>query len=164
MPLELFNTLSAQGRGVSSAGRQPGPHVRLRADGLRLRPHRQFPHVHRGRHAAPLSEAERLSAEARHEHHRRGRQDHSQRGARRRNGAGIHQEISPGVSGGCRRAEHRASRTVGECHRSHPGDGALHRRPGGARVMRIAPTMARITSVSPSFPSTASCRRRILPA
>jgi len=31
------------------------------------------------------------------------------------------------------------------------------------KATRIAPMMARITSASPSFPSTASCRRRILP-
>ena len=42
--------------------------------------------------------------------------------------AGVHEEISTGVSGGCRRAEYRASRNAGERHRPHQRDGATSSR------------------------------------
>ena len=51
----------------------------------------------------------------------------------------------------------------GQRHRAHSGDGALHPELAD-KGYAYRPKTARITSASPSFPSTASCARRISPA
>ena len=79
MPLRFYNTLTQQVEEFQPRARQHRPHVHLRPDGLRLRPHRQFPHVHVRRHPAPVAARQRLRARSRDEHHRCGRQDHPQR-------------------------------------------------------------------------------------
>ena len=74
--------LRTSGR-ARSFGWEGAAHVRLRADGLRLRPYRQLQNVSRDRCSAAVPEADRNAAAPRHEHHRRGRQDHSQLRRRR---------------------------------------------------------------------------------
>src|SRR6266568_4134389 len=54
-------------RGVSADRGQPGPHVRLRANGVRLWPHRQFPDVYCCGHPAPFPTTKRVQGPSRNE-------------------------------------------------------------------------------------------------
>ncbi len=160
MALQLYNTLSGKVRGIQTSRGQPRPHVCLRAHRLRLRPHRQLPHLHRGRCAAPLPAAKRLQPQARHEHHRRRRQDHSQRHAEGCADRRLHRQVHPGFPGRHADAQSAIAGRAGAGNRAHSGDGALYRRLWSPRATPTAPTRARTTSASPAFRRTASSARR----
>ena len=68
---------------------------------------------------------ERLQTQARHEHHRRGGQDHPQRRAASIKRAGIHAQVRRGVSGGHAAALNiERPEMVGAGHGTHSRDGA----------------------------------------
>ena len=71
------------GRAVRRRSSPAGHALHLRAHGLELRPHREFPDLPVRGPAAPLARGERLRRLPHHEPHRRGRPDHL-RGRRRR--------------------------------------------------------------------------------
>ena len=152
-----------RGRGVSSAGRQPGSHVRVRADGVRLRAHRKLPHVSlRWTCCGGTCASSGYRAAARHEHHRRGRQDHPQRG-----GAGVrYRRVHAKVSRRhfwrtCRRSGIEQPEMIARATEHIPRWRSLSRS-WLTRILPTAPRMGRGTSASRGFRSTASCRRRIL--
>src|SRR6266849_3905763 len=72
-------------------------HVHLRPHRLRLRPHRQLPHLHLPGHPPPLSETPRLPPQPRHESHRRRRPHHRQRRRQKRQHPRLHRKIRPSL-------------------------------------------------------------------
>ena len=83
LALKLYNTLTRQKAEFTPIDPNERPHVRVRADRLRLRPHRQRAPGDRVRRAVPAA-APHLRAGARHvrpQHHRRRRQDQRAGGA-----------------------------------------------------------------------------------
>ena len=83
MTLTLYNTLTRRKEPFRPIDPSQRAHVCVRADGLRLRAHRQRPHGHRVRRAVPAA-APHLRSGARHlcaQHHRRRRQDQRAGGA-----------------------------------------------------------------------------------
>ncbi len=112
---------------LAPGGRARAAHVCLRPHRLRLRPHRQLPHLPARRCAAPLSAPAGHGRQPRHEHHRRGRQDHPQRARRGQAHRRVHRPLRAGLLRGHGRARHRAARAPAARHRAHPGDGRAHR-------------------------------------
>ncbi len=124
--------------GCARAGRRQGAaHVCLRAHGLRLRPHRQLPHLSANRRSAALSAPERHGRAPRDEHYRRGRQDHPQRGR----GQHLHRRLHVAICRRVFRGFGSAARGAagGDCprHRTHSADGGADRE---ARCERERPT------------------------
>src|SRR5260370_13298530 len=69
-------------------------HVYLWSDRLRLRAHRQLPHLRLSGHSPAVPQAPRLQAESRHEPDPRGRPHHRQRRGRRQKAPPLHLQIS----------------------------------------------------------------------
>ena len=112
-------------RGVHAPGTWQGDHVQLRADRVRLFPHRQRPQFRRGGHRAPLPEVPRLPGEVRAELHGHRRQDHQAlAGARRavgQAGGALHGGVFPHG----RRAGNHARGCAPEGDRAHPADAGV---------------------------------------
>ena len=79
--MRLYNTLTRQQEAFVPVRDAHRPHVHLRPDRLRARPHRQLPDLRLRGRVAPRAEVRgRLPDASRHELHRRRRQDHHRRG------------------------------------------------------------------------------------
>ena len=76
----------------------------------------------------------RLQNGPRDEHHRRGRQDHSQRGRRGEDPGRVHGEVHRGVPRRHGGAAPATAGTHGESHRAYSGNGGRYREAGCARV------------------------------
>ncbi len=100
----------------------PRAPLHVRADRLRLRAHRQLPHLRVGGPAPPQPQVPRLPGDPGDEHHRRRGQDHPQvdrGGASDRRGDGA---VHPGVLRGPGHPAHRTRRGVSAGHRPSPRD------------------------------------------
>ena len=126
--------------------------------------HRQFPHLRRGRSAAPRAEAFRLPGRSRHAVHRRRRQDHPRLAREEPAAEGIHRDLSPGLSRGREDAEHRDPRAHAQRDRPHPGDDRADPKARSTRSRPTSPTTARSISASPRFRSTAASAISTSPA
>jgi len=103
----------------------------VRLDGLRARPHRQLPHLHLRRRAAPHPEVPaRLRRPPGDELHRRRRSDDHRRAEGRQGSAQLHRSVHRDVPRGCAGARARAGRRDAARHRrSEPArDGRSDRR------------------------------------
>ncbi len=103
-------------------------HLHLRPHGLRLRAHREFPHVHVSGHSAPLPAFAGLSRDAGDERDRRGRPHHPSRRGRGHRHPRVHRKIHPGLPRGYRRAAHRDARGARPRHRPHRRHGRADRK------------------------------------
>ena len=161
MPLRFYNTLTQQADGIRPAARQYRPHVHLRPHGLRFRAHRQLPHFHVRGYPAAVAARQRLPARPRHEHHRRGRQDHPQRrGAATNRSTNTPRIYTQGLSRRLRAAAPGDARAPGA---APPSTSTKWPTPSSAWPRAATPTRATApsTSASPLSPNTASCRTTI---
>ena len=156
MTLRLYNTLSRQVEPFEPLQPRAGVALHLRSHGLQLRPHRKLQDLPLRGPAAALAGGERIRRLPRHEHHRRGRQDHQRRQARR--------EAAPGVRAAYIDAFHEDRQLspdpgcvgISASHRLHPPDGRAGRGAARRRASHTRETTARSISPSRGFPSTAS--------
>ena len=111
---------------VRADGPEPCTGVRMRADHLRLSPHRELQDVRGLRPPSPVHEVAGLRRALRPEPHRRRRQDH-----RRRRGQGcesqrIHRALWRGVPRRWPDSGDPARGQLSPCHRVRGGDGPVH--------------------------------------
>ena len=129
--MRLYNTLTRSEEDFAPGPGNTRPHVHLRPDRLRARPHRQLPDLHLRRRAAPHAEVPaRLRRAAGDELHRR-RRPHDRRRAEGRHGAArLHRSVHRDVPRGRARARPRAGRgDAARDRRGEPaGDGRSHPR------------------------------------
>ncbi len=113
MALRFYNTLSQQVEEFSPARDNT---VRMYTCGPTV-----YDYAHIGnfrtftlrRHPAQMAARQRLPPRPRHEHHRRGRQDHPQRRGPAQDAGGVHRHLYQGVSGRLRHAAPGAARAPG---------------------------------------------------
>ena len=149
--LRIQDTLQRRGRSGRAERARSRRHLRLRPDRLRAHPRGQRAPVHRLLAAQALPRARGLRRVARHQHHRRERQDLRRRPRARRSERGARARDDRRLRRGHRRARPRPARPRAEGHRDDRRD---HRPDRGARGVgsRLRARAATSTSGSPVLP------------